>query len=115
MSNTPATESVPAECLGMKVTLTTSGGFAATVRRPPRVLDTNDLSDEEATRLRELLNAVPRGVSPAPGKIRDGMVYRIEVETPEGIEEVSAGDGAMSPAFASLLEFVREQIARRGT
>lgn len=87
----------------MRVTLATHGGQAAaiTLRLPPRELDTGGLSPEEAGELRDLVAAAcAAGGSGGPdGAARDAMSYTITVE-------LTAGDTAMSPAFAALLSWI---------
>ena len=93
----------------MKVTLTSSGGFAAAVRlgRPPLVVDAAGLPPAEAGELAGLVTAA-RAEEPAPRaeRARDAMSHTITVEDGGSSAVLSCSDAAMSPAYADLLRWL---------
>ena len=94
----------------MKVSVSTYGGQAATVKRPPLVVDSAALGDEGKDELRRLVAAAAQAceqVPDGPGSARDAMSYAITVED-EGISRVlEATDGSVPAEFAELRRYVR--------
>jgi hypothetical protein len=94
----------------MKVTLEKHGGFAATLRRAPRVVDSTTLAQpaaEELARLVAAARAAP--ASKANEMARDAIQYTIAV-TDEGQTTVlSQGDTSMSIPFAALKAWLERQ------
>ncbi|MER6262136.1 protealysin inhibitor emfourin [Streptomyces sp900105245] len=103
----------------MKVTLETYGGLAAVTdrRRPPKVLDTDDLSETAAAELSDLLAAavstpLEERVEQA-GRARDAMSYTITVQDGDRLTALEQSDAAMTPAFASLLTWLKKHFAQQ--
>lgn len=100
----------------MKVSLETYGGLAAVtnLRRPPLVLDTVALPEDAAA---ELARLVAAAVSMPPeetdDRARDAMGYTITVEEGDRPTTLEQSDGAMTPAFAALLTWLRKHFAQR--
>lgn len=107
----------------LRVSLTTSGGFAAPIlgRRPPRVVATDDLDDDAAGTLRSLVADVvsqtsadgaqelPRDHGGGGGRGADAVGYRVRVDMgPEPVTSVAweADDVTISAPLARLVEFV---------
>lgn len=98
----------------MKITLTPMGGLGA-IRRPPRLLDTAQLPEAVSDRLRNLVAAAKTAARPsdAPGRVRDGMSYRIKVEDDAQTFEMTQSDGSMSAEFEDLLALIQENTRRK--
>ena len=93
----------------MQVILETSGGFAAGIRRPAQVVDTDGLPPAAQAEVQGLVDqacAAAGEAAPAARSLPDGMSYRIIVHTDVAVV-LSGGDGVMSPAFRALLDWVR--------
>ncbi|MFJ3770567.1 protealysin inhibitor emfourin [Streptomyces sp. NPDC090075] len=103
----------------MKVTLETHGGQAAAInlRLPPQVLDTGNLPEEAAAQVARLVAAaVPEASAPEPpGGAPDAMSYTITVEDGGRTTVLTRSDTTMSPAFAALLDRLREYFAQQDT
>ena len=88
----------------MKITLTTHGGLAAGIRRPPRVVESSELSESAARELARLVAAVknaPVAEDASSGRARDAMSYTISVDDDGKTKVLRQSDTAMSPAFAA--------------
>ncbi|MEV6684629.1 protealysin inhibitor emfourin [Streptomyces sp. NPDC051130] len=97
----------------MKVSLATHGGLAAAsnLRRPPEVLDTDDLPEDAAAELTRLVAAaVPAPEVERPGRARDAMSYTITVEDGGRSTVLKQSDAAMTRAFAALLTWLRDHF-----
>ncbi|HEX8242402.1 MAG TPA: protealysin inhibitor emfourin [Longimicrobium sp.] len=94
----------------MKVTLETYGGFAAGIQRAPRTVDAERLPSADASELaRRVAEAAAAPVpGEAPGAVRDAMSYTITVEDEGKHIVLEQSDGALSPEFASLLEWIEK-------
>jgi len=92
----------------MRVALVTHGGLAATIRLPPRVLDTDSLPPEEAGELSRLVAAASAegGGNTPSGSARDAMGYTITVDDDAGSTTLTGSDTAMSPAFGALVTWI---------
>jgi hypothetical protein len=100
----------------MLVRLETHGGIAGGIRRPAQTLDTDRLSTEAAAELARLVAAARSTgavTQQIPGRVRDGASYAITVEDDSSRIVLTAGDGAMPPAFAELRRFV-QQLSKKG-
>ena len=100
----------------MKVTLETYGGLAAVtdLRRPPKALDTDDLPRPAAAELSHLLAAaVSMPQEDEAESARDAMSYAITVETGDRVTVLEQSDTAMTPAFASLLTWLKKHCAQQ--
>lgn len=101
----------------MKITLTSTGGFAAGIRRPPRVLESASISEQAAVELERLVavaKLASEGKEAHPGHARDTMSYTITVEE-EGAKKtvLSQSDTTMSPSFAALLQCLERHLASK--
>ncbi|AZM87477.1 hypothetical protein D1J60_02305 [Streptomyces sp. W1SF4] len=99
----------------MKVTLEQYGGLAAaaSLRRPPDVLDSAALPQGAAAELERLVAAAAAAPPPEdPGRARDAKGYAITVEDGGRSTVLEQSDAAMSPAFAALLAWLRDRFAR---
>jgi hypothetical protein len=102
---------------GMRVELTTDGGFAAIpVLAKPILVDAANLSPELSGVLERLVDSalaekVPRG-SGKRAPVPDGRHYRITIQRGDTRDEIEAADPMIPPAFAALMEFVRVNMRR---
>ncbi|MEU8843308.1 protealysin inhibitor emfourin [Streptomyces roseus] len=103
----------------MKVTLATHGGLAAaTLRLPPKVLDTDTLPENAAPELARLVAAavetpVETPMADQPSRARDAMSYTITVEDGGRSTVLKQSDAAMTPAFAALLTRLQQYLEQR--
>ncbi|WP_225801251.1 protealysin inhibitor emfourin [Streptomyces sp. NK15101] len=100
----------------MKVTLEAYGGLAAVIdsRRRPNVLDTDTLPESAARELARLVAAaVSTPVEDDDGRARDAMSYTITMEESGRVTALEQSDGTMTPAFASLLTWLKKYFARQ--
>ena len=99
----------------MTVSLSTYGGLAAGVRRPPRIVKSSALPKQLAAELAQLVAAVKAASSikeERPGRARDAMSYTITLEEDDGeISSITQSDTTMSAAFAALLEWLDRHSA----
>jgi hypothetical protein len=99
----------------MKVTLSKYGGLAAGIRRTPLVIESSTLSKQAVAELEQLVAAVkaaPSVKEERPGRARDAMTYTITLEEDGGERFViSQSDTAMSPSFATLVEWLERHSA----
>ncbi|MET8749654.1 protealysin inhibitor emfourin [Streptomyces sp. NPDC004667] len=98
------------------MSLETYGGLAAVtnLRRPPLVLDTVTLPEDAAAELARLVAAADSTPGEEPdGRARDAMSYTITVEEGDRATVLEQSDGAMTPAFATLLTWLRKHFARQ--
>ena len=99
----------------MKVTLATHGGQMAAIHlgQPPQVVETRNLSEVEARELAQLV-AAAKSSQPATeernSRARDEMSYTITVEEGGGSAVLHQSDTAMSPEFASLLNWLEGHL-----
>ncbi|GHB50778.1 hypothetical protein GCM10010347_20490 [Streptomyces cirratus] len=100
----------------MRVSLATHGGLAAAsnLRRPPEVLDTDTLPEDDAAELARLVAAaVATPEVERSGRARDAMSYTITVEDGGRTTVLRQSDAAMTPAFAALLTRLREHFEQQ--
>mgnify|MGYP001384979898 CR=1 FL=1 len=96
----------------MKVSVSTYGGYRATVSRPPLVVDSADLSDGDKDELRRLVAAATEAhersasTPDTPGQARDAMSYTITIEDEGGSRMLEATDPNMPAEFAELRTFL---------
>ncbi|MGQ0715808.1 MAG: protealysin inhibitor emfourin [Pseudonocardiales bacterium] len=98
----------------MRVTLVTHGGLAAAINlhRPPRVVDTDTLTEPAAEELTRLVAAAKAAATPAEptgagsGRARDEMSYTITVEDGGHQVVLTESDTTMSPEFGALLSWL---------
>jgi hypothetical protein len=101
----------------MKVSLSTSGGWAAPVRlgAPARIVDGRDLSPSAAAELASLTSAAEASQAlsdAAPGRGGDVASYVITIEDGGRSVVLRQSDKTMTPAFAKLLEWIETQPTR---
>ncbi|HST02167.1 MAG TPA: protealysin inhibitor emfourin [Usitatibacter sp.] len=84
------------------------GGIAATVRRPPIVLDDSQLDAANAARLRRLVCSVrvnpPRSLEIHP----DELSYALAVDDGKDHFEFRAHEASLTPDLRELIQMVRE-------
>jgi hypothetical protein len=99
----------------VKVTLIESGGLAAGMRRPPRTVDTANLSAAEAAELERLVAAVEAAPAPSagPGRARDAMSYTIKLEAPgKAPATITRSDTDLTAAFGDLLAWIKRRAGK---
>jgi hypothetical protein len=94
----------------MKVTLQEFGGLAAGMRRMPHTVDSEALAKPAAEELARLVAAAAAAplADQGPGPVRDAMGYTITVDDGGQPTVLEQSDGNMSPAFAALLNWLRQ-------
>jgi hypothetical protein len=95
----------------MRVSLATSGGFAAALQlgRPPLVVDAADLPAADADRLTALLAAVRQEVPPEDdGRARDAGTSTLTVDDAGTTTVLRRSDAASTAAWEELLDWVRQ-------
>ena len=95
----------------MRVSLATSGGFAAALQlgRPPLVVDAADLPAADADQLRGLLAAVRQEVRPVDdGRARDAGTTTLTVDDAGTATVLRRSDGASTPAWEGLRAWIRQ-------
>ncbi|MEU9303272.1 protealysin inhibitor emfourin [Streptomyces sp. NPDC048269] len=98
----------------MKVTLESYGGLAAVIRRQPKALDTAALPEDAAAALIRLVAAaVAMPVEDRADRARDAMTYTITVEDDDHATVLEQSDAAMSPAFTTLLTWLKKHFAQQ--
>ena len=97
----------------MKVTLQKSGGYAATVRRQPIVLDSAQLAPDAAVELRRLVERA-RAAPPSPrnDRLHDAVAVVISVEDDGQSFELHAVDVGMPAAFAELVAWIERRAGQ---
>ncbi|WP_028045565.1 protealysin inhibitor emfourin [Cellulomonas sp. URHE0023] len=99
--------------MATKVTLQTAGGMAAPFAPPPTVVEADDLDEAAQQDLHQLVKAAdardPAADDDGPGLRRDAQSYEITVEDTDGsVVVLSAVDGAVTPQFAQLRDWIRD-------
>jgi hypothetical protein len=100
----------------MKVILATHGGLAAAInyRLPPRVVDTDTLTEPAAAELAQLVADATAAKAPADvrsERARDEMSYTITVEDGDHQVVLAESDTSMSPEFGALLSWLEQRSA----
>ena len=95
----------------MQLSLTRSGGFTG-VMKPPLVVSSDDLSDADQKRLKELVSRVSQTTAAAkpssPPSMPDRFEYQLTIEDDEGSKStLKLSEQAMAPAAAELVQFVQ--------
>jgi hypothetical protein len=100
----------------MKVTLAKHGGWQASLRRPPLVVDGASLTPEEADELARLV-AAAKAVANAPDKrsasAPEAMKYIVTVEHDGEPILLRQTDTNLTPAFAALMTWIEHQSRKR--
>ena len=96
-----------------KITLVTVGGMSAAFAAPPTVVHENELDDDARNHLQKLVAAADdesaRAEADEPGPMRDAQSYEISIEVDdEPAVVLSATDGSVSPEFAQLRDWIRD-------
>jgi len=105
----------------MKVTLSKFGGFAAGMRRPPKVVDATELPPAEVEELQQLVRtaiadpAASKEVAASPGEARDAMSYRIEIEDGGRTNVLSASDAVLPASFLALRDWLERHASTAPT
>ena len=100
----------------LKVTLSTHGGLAATVRRAPVVIEGSSLSPAAARELQALIDAatetLARELTPASDRrMPDAQSYVVTVERDRDILSLTGADLNCSPEFESLRDWILHHAA----
>jgi hypothetical protein len=93
----------------MRIEVRQQGGFAGNIRRPPLVVETEDLEPADARELETLAASLPAGGRPGHGA--DLMRYDVLVDDPSGRRTASFFEPDVPEAVRRLLRLARE--ARR--
>jgi len=93
----------------MRIELRSHGGFAG-IRRPPVVLETEELEPGLARELETLAAGLPAGGP--PGRGADFMHYEVLVDDASGRRTASYSEPDVPPAVRDLLRLAREAGAR---
>jgi hypothetical protein len=94
----------------MRITITTYGGLAAGLRRPPVSVDTDRLSPAEVAELQRLVSAAQKESllsGTAAQRARDAMTYEIAVNDGSSETVLKQSDVSAGPAFMRLLDRLR--------
>jgi hypothetical protein len=101
----------------MKVSVSRHGGLGAAIYigKPPRQLDTADLSRAEAAELAQLVDAATATPAAAPSAkpIPDVTSYTVTVENKGRETVLKQSDTTMTPAFAALLAWLESHLAKK--
>ena len=94
----------------MKLTLESFGGLAAGIRRPPKVVDTDSLSPEEAATATQLVAAAKTAPSSKTqnSNARDAVGYVITIEDAGDKQELEASDLNLSDSFVALRNYIQQ-------
>jgi hypothetical protein len=93
----------------MRIEIRTHGGFAG-IRRPPVVLETEELEPGRARELETLAAGLPAGGP--PGRGADYMTYDVLVDDASGRRTASYSDPDVPPEVRELLRLAREAGGR---
>ena len=93
----------------MRIEVRQQGGFAGNIRRPPLVLETEDLEPAVARELETLAAGLPAGGP--PGRGADLMTYDVLVDDASGRRTARYCEPDVPPPVRALLRLARE--ARR--
>ena len=93
----------------MKITLHQFGGLAATLRRPPLVVDSSHLDSTDAGRLSRLVERARGEGSTRCDAGPDQVSYRMTIEDGGPATALARHDGDMTPSYDALLRFVRDK------
>jgi hypothetical protein len=94
----------------VRIQLRRSGGFAGNIRRPPLVVDTATLPEDEAREIEALAEAVLAGPQPggAPGGA-DRMRLDLAVEQERAQRSAAFEEGAAPAELRELLRRMRDR------
>jgi hypothetical protein len=90
----------------MRIEVRQQGGFAGNVRRPPLVVETDDLEPGLARELESLAAGLPAGGP--PGRGADLMRYDVLVDDASGRRTAAFFEPDVPPPVRALLKLARE-------
>ena len=90
----------------MRIEIRQQGGFAGNVRRPPLVVETDDLEPAAARELEELAASLPAGGP--PGRGADLMRYDVLVDDASGRRTAAFFEPDVPEPVRRLLRLARE-------
>ena len=90
----------------MRIEVRQQGGFAATVRRPPLVVETDELEPALARELEQLAAALPAGGP--PGRGADLMRYDVLVDDASGRRTAAFFEPNVPAAVRALMKLARD-------
>jgi hypothetical protein len=90
----------------MRIEIRQQGGFAGNVRRPPLVVETDDLEPAAARELEELAAHLPAGGP--PGRGADLMRYDVLVDDASGRRTAAFFEPDVPEAVRRLLRLARD-------
>lgn len=90
----------------MRIEVRQQGGFAGTVRRPPLVVETDELEPGLARELEQLATAIPAGGP--PGRGADLMRYDVLVDDASGRRTAAFFEPDVPAPVRSLMKLARE-------
>ena len=93
--------------LGVRIEVRVQGGFAGNVRRPPLVLETNELEPDRARELEELAAGLPAGGA-RPARGADLMRYEVIVDDAGGHRTAAYHEPDVPEQVRTLLRLARE-------
>jgi hypothetical protein len=94
----------------MRIEVRQQGGFAGTVRRPPLVIETEELEPGLARELEQLAAALPAGGP--PGRGADLMRYDVLVDDASGRRTAAFFEPDIPAPVRSLLKLARQAGGR---
>ncbi|MDQ3831619.1 MAG: hypothetical protein M3361_20440 [Candidatus Tectomicrobia bacterium] len=99
----------------MRITLQKHGGQAAGMRRPPLSLEVASFGEDTATTLSRLVESAVQS-SPMASSTRpapDEMSYTITIDDGEKVRVLRQSDTSMTPAFATLLDWLEQHFSSK--
>jgi hypothetical protein len=94
----------------MRIEVRQQGGFAGNVRRPPLVIETEDLEPADARELEELAASLPAGGP--PGRGADLMRYDVLVDDASGRRTAAFFEPNVPEPVRRLLRLARDAHRR---
>jgi hypothetical protein len=91
----------------MRIELRQQGGFGG-LRRPPLVVETEDLEPGLARELERLAAALPAGGAGGPARGADLMRYDVLVDDPSGSRSATFFEPDVPPEVRELLRLARD-------
>ena len=100
----------------MKIEFSRSGGFAAPAMKQTVEIDTNDLPQDEANELLNLIDKADLGSqasqSPAPPR-PDAFHYNIRVSSEGGSQAAQTSDADMPEGLQSLIDWLEKRASMK--
>ncbi|MCB1740574.1 MAG: hypothetical protein KDK91_09405 [Gammaproteobacteria bacterium] len=99
----------------MKVSITTHGGLAAALRRPPVVIDGTSLGEAERAELAALIDAAEaQPASASTRRMPDAQSYVITIEDQTSTRTLRGSDMSGNRDFDALLDWLMARAPTRG-